>query len=84
MTGSLESTSTMSNAKVSSVRIDSEVLRDAGTVAHSKGLSVAEYISSKLRPIVKRELEEYARTILEGSKPEGKPKARGKKGTDGG
>lgn len=38
-------------------KIDREVLSDCQTVARSRGISTAEYISERLRPLVKQDIE---------------------------
>jgi len=40
------------------VKIDTEVVAEAKMVAASRGLSLAEYLSEILRPIVHRDLQE--------------------------
>jgi hypothetical protein len=61
---------TMAKRDDTSARIEEDVLRDARTVASFRGLSLRAYLSDTLRPIVKKDLQEVARKVLD----EGKPK----------
>ena len=56
------------------VKIDAEVVRAAKIVAAHKDLSLAEYLSETLRPIVEAELKDYSRRALGEDRPEKKPK----------
>jgi hypothetical protein len=61
------------------VKIDTEVARLAKIVAAYKDVSLAEYISDTLRPIVEAHLREHSRKSLEDTpKPEVKPKPKAK------
>jgi hypothetical protein len=52
------------------VKIDAEVIRVAKIAAAYKGLSLAEYLSETLRPIVSRDVEqEHAKVIPPSSRP---------------
>jgi hypothetical protein len=54
------------------VKIDVEVLADARIAAAYKGLSLAEYLSEALRPIVLRDMEEgHAQRLKSPGKPKG-------------
>jgi hypothetical protein len=46
------------------VKIDAEVMRKAKIVASFKDMSLAEYISEALRPIVENELQDFARRTV--------------------
>jgi hypothetical protein len=55
------------------VKVDAEVIRVAKIAAAYKGLSLAEYLSQTLRPIVSRDVEnEHAKVAAakKGKKPE--------------
>jgi hypothetical protein len=59
------------------VKIDAEVTRIAKIVAAHKDISLAEYLSETLKPIVERDLREYSRRALEaGEKEEGRSKPK--------
>ncbi len=53
------------------VKIDAEVIAEAKMVAASRGVSLAEYLSEILRPIVHRNLEEETAKRLKPRKPKG-------------
>jgi hypothetical protein len=53
------------------VKIDAEVISEAKMVAASKGISLAEYLSEVLRPIVHRDLEAETARRLKPRKPKG-------------
>jgi hypothetical protein len=59
-----------------SVKLDAQVAREAKLVATYKGISVAQYISDVLRPIVHRDLEAEAGGMLK--KGTDKPKGGAK------
>lgn len=61
------------------VKVDAEIVRKAKIVAAFKDVSLAEYLSEALRPIVDRELREFSQRSLD-VKPEPKPapKPKGK------
>jgi hypothetical protein len=46
------------------VKIDAGVVRMAKIVAAHKDISLAEYLSDTLRPIVEQELKDYSRRAL--------------------
>jgi hypothetical protein len=52
-----------------SVKIDAEIVRKVKIVAAYRDLSIAEYLSETLRPIVERELRDYSRRSLDESPP---------------
>ena len=55
------------------VKVDADVIRTAKIAAAYKGLSLAEYLSETLRPIVSRDVEhEHAKVAAakKGKKPE--------------
>ena len=54
------------------VKVDAEVISEAKMVAASRGVTLAEYISEILRPIVHRDLEAEMTRRLKGG--ESKPK----------
>lgn len=54
------------------VKIDAVVVADARIAASYKGLSLAEYVSEVLRPIVLRDIEEGHAKKMKGQAP--KPK----------
>jgi hypothetical protein len=59
------------------VKIDAEVLRMAKVVASFKDISLAEYLTEALRPIVERDLKEHSRKALgEDPKPDPGPKPK--------
>ena len=47
------------------VKIDTEILRKARVVAAYLNISVAEYLSGALGPIVERDLREHARKAMD-------------------
>jgi hypothetical protein len=55
------------------VKVDAEVIRQARIVAAFDGLSLAEYLSERLRPLVAADLEERKRS----DPPHRKPKKKG-------
>jgi hypothetical protein len=57
---------TMVRRKDVAVKIDAEVVRQAKIVAAYKDVSLAEYMSEAIRPIVERDLREHSRKALEG------------------
>lgn len=60
-----------------SVKIDAEIVRKVKIVAAYRDLSIAEYLSETLRPIVDQELRDYSRRSLDESKPAPPRKGRG-------
>jgi hypothetical protein len=65
---------TMARRQDTAVKVDAEVIRKAKIVAAYKDVSLAEYLSEALRPIVDRDLVDYSRRSLEGEAkaPKGK------------
>ena len=58
------------------VRLADDVVADAKVVASLKGISMAEYLSETLRPLLKKALADELRLRVEGTpapKPKGKP-----------
>jgi hypothetical protein len=56
-----------------SVKLDAHVAKKAKLVATNRGITLAEYISEILRPIVDRDLKhEMGKMLSEGSSPKGK------------
>jgi hypothetical protein len=54
------------------VKVDAQVVADARIAASYKGLSLAEYVSEVLRPIVLRDIEEgHAQRMKPATKPKG-------------
>jgi predicted DNA binding CopG/RHH family protein len=53
------------------VKVDSHVIARARIAASAKGLSLAEYVSETLRPIVERDIAEFAQMEIQAPK---KPK----------
>jgi hypothetical protein len=57
------------------VKIDSEVIKDAKMVAAARDITMAEYLSELLRPLVQRDLdqvfEERRKRAAEKKKPKG-------------
>jgi hypothetical protein len=60
------------------VRLDADVTAKAKTVAASRNLNLAEYLSEVLAPIVEQHLQEEAAKWIGG----GKPRAPKRKGLD--
>lgn len=60
-----------------SVKIDAEIVRKVKIVAAYRDLSIAEYLSETLRPIVERELREFSRRSLGAEKTDPPRKGRG-------
>jgi hypothetical protein len=60
------------------VKVDEEVIRKARIAASYKGVTLAEYLSEALRPIVDRDIEEGHTRLMQGDKAleagEGSPK----------
>lgn len=56
------------------VRVDADVLRQARLVAASKDLSLAEYLSNALRPIVTSDYRELAESMAQEIRPPKPPK----------
>lgn len=60
-----------------SVKMDAEVVAEAKMVAASRDVSLAEYLSELVRPLVRRDLDrEYERR----ANPSQSPKGKGTKG----
>lgn len=62
------------------VRVDSAVVRDARIVAASRDVSLAEYISDLIRPLVARDLDALQQELARrsgGSGPKPRAKAKG-------
>ena len=53
------------------VKIDSKVAQKAKVIAASKDMSLAEYLTILLEPLVERDLREFARKALDEPKPRG-------------
>jgi hypothetical protein len=67
---------TMAKRNDVTVKVDAEVVATAKMVAASREVSLAEYLSEVLRPLVKRDLDqEYARR----NQPPKTPKDKGSK-----
>jgi len=64
------------------VKVDAQVAKEAKMVAAARNITVAEYISEILRPIVHADLRAETSTILN-DKGEATPKPRRPKGGDG-
>lgn len=59
------------------VKMDAEVVHVAKIVSAHRNISLAEYLSVTLKPIVDRELKEYSRLALSSEdKPERSPKGK--------
>lgn len=57
------------------VKIDADVVAEAKMVAASQDITLAEYLSERLRPLVKADLvSEYARRNPQADKPASKTK----------
>lgn len=60
------------------VKMDADVVAEAKMVAASMDITLAEYLSERIRPLVKADLaSEYARRNPQGDKPA--PKGKGAK-----
>lgn len=70
----LEPARPMARRNDTAVKIDTEVVAEAKMVAASRGLSLAEYMSEILRPIVHRDLQEETSRRL-GESPKRRPKS---------
>jgi hypothetical protein len=66
-----EATQTMTKRNDVSVKMDAEVVNDARIAASYSGMSLAEYLSETLRPIVERDIEEGHKRRKQGPKPKG-------------
>jgi len=65
----------MTRRNDASVKIDEAVVRMARLVAEYKEITIAEYLTELIRPLVERDLQhEQANFRLPKSRPEGKPK----------
>lgn len=62
----------MSKRSDVTVKIDGELARMAKIVAAYKDVTLAEYLTETLKPIVSRELREYSRRSLGSDPHEGK------------
>jgi hypothetical protein len=63
----------MARRQDAAVKMDAEVLRKAKIVASFKDITLAEYLSELVRPLVERDLQEQSRRALgEETKPKGK------------
>lgn len=60
------------------VKIDAEIARKAKIVAAHKELSLAEYVSEVLRPVVERELLAYSRQAISEAEKTVDPKSKSK------
>jgi hypothetical protein len=57
------------------VKVDSEVVSEAKMVAASRGITLAEYLTEILRPVVHSDLEEeMTRRLKAGQTPRPRPK----------
>jgi hypothetical protein len=61
------------------VKIDADVARVAKIVASFKDISLAEYLTETLRPVVERDLREHSRRVV-GPEPGAEPGPKGKGG----
>lgn len=52
-----------------SARIDSDVMRKARILAGDQGVSIVEYLSEKLRPVVDREYDAFLARETKAQKP---------------
>jgi hypothetical protein len=57
------------------VKLDSRVAKEAKMVAAARGVTLAEYISEILRPIVHRDLEQETTKMLGGARGKGRKRA---------
>lgn len=55
-----------------SVKLDAEVVAEAKMVAASRDMSLAEYLSELLRPLVRKDLEHETARRLQPPPPKGK------------
>jgi hypothetical protein len=74
--GLLESGMTTKRKDVA-VKIDVEVIAEAKMVAASRGVTLAEYLSDMLRPIVRRDLQGETSKRLQDKKPTRRGKTEG-------
>lgn len=65
----------MVRRKDTQVKIDTEVVAEAKMVSASRNITLAEYLSEVLRPIVRRDLEIESKRRLDPSQP--RPKKTG-------
>ncbi len=56
------------------VKMDAEVARDCKLVAGARGISIAEYLSELVRPLVRRDLEAERARRLRTPDPKRRPK----------
>jgi hypothetical protein len=67
----------MTRRNDAAVKIDADVVRKAKTVASSRDIPLAEYLSELLRPLVDRDLKDHARRVLgDDASASAKPKAK--------
>lgn len=62
------------------VKLDATVATEAKMVAAARGITLAEYISELLRPIVRKDLEAETGRMLSGQLPGHRPTRRPKGG----
>jgi hypothetical protein len=67
---------TMVRRDDATAKLDADLVRKAKIVAAYRDVSLAEYLSEALRPIVESDHREHARHALDEQKP-GKPKGKG-------
>lgn len=76
----MSTTAELDEPKMATKRDDVPVKVDAGVIARAKiaaaarGLSLAEYVSETLRPIVESDIKAFAHSQLEGAPTPRKPK----------
>lgn len=56
------------------VKLDAQVARQAKMVAADRGITLAEYISEILRPVVQRDAQALAENLLKETRAPRKPK----------
>lgn len=56
------------------VKVDAHVIARARIAASAKGISLAEYVTETLRPIVEKEIAEFAQSELSSDSKPKKPK----------
>jgi hypothetical protein len=64
------------------VKIDAGVIREAKMVAAARGITVAEYLSEMIRPIVRKDLETETGRVLGSPSRPALPKPRRPKSGD--
>jgi hypothetical protein len=66
------------------VKMDAQTVRKAKMVAAGRGITLAEYLTQIVRPVVDRDLEEETKRVLSGLGPEPKKPRKGAAKTSGG